>query len=223
MFDRIAPTYDFLNHVFSLGIDKRWRRRAVRALELRSGMRILDCSAGTGDMALQAHRQCANIATVLLDPAQAMLQHADGKADVISPHAYHLVRGGAEELPFPDQSFDRFMVAFGVRNFSDLPAGIRELLRCTKVGGRGVILEFTPDRARSIDRAFRWYMERVMSRVGSWISRDQEAYSYLARTVENFSSASNLRELFAAVGFQTRHEISHSFGIARTFVLDRVK
>lgn len=221
MFDRIAPTYDFLNHLFSLGIDKRWRARAIRALELQSNMRVLDCSAGTGDMSLEAHRQAEDIQTILLDPASVMLMIADGKAGGISPRQFHLVQGPAEQLPFRDQSFDRFMVAFGIRNFSDLAAGVKELCRCTRIGGRGVILEFTPDRSRRIDRLFQWYMNTVMGRVGAAVSRDRDAYNYLARTVENFKSAEQLRELFARSGFHHSAEIVHSFGIARSFVLER--
>lgn len=221
MFDRIAPTYDFLNRLFSLGIDRRWRAVTVRALDLRAGLRILDCSAGTGDMSLESHRQAAGIVTVLLDPAHAMLAHADGKAGTIRPSEFRLIQGVAEQLPFSDRTFDRFMVAFGIRNFVDLEAGLSELHRVLVPGGKGAILEFTPDRSRVIDRVFQWYMHRIMRPIGAWISRDPEAYHYLARTVQAFATSEQLRGLLRDAGFELSAEINLSLGIARTFVVER--
>jgi demethylmenaquinone methyltransferase/2-methoxy-6-polyprenyl-1,4-benzoquinol methylase len=221
MFDRIARSYDFLNHFFSLGTDRRWRRAAIHSLELLPGYRILDCGAGTGDMSLTAHDRAPGVSTVLLDPAQAMLMIADGKAGTLSPSGYRLVRGVAESLPFADESFDRFMVAFGVRNFVDLRQGMAELHRTLKRGGRGVVLEFTPDRVRFINRLFQWYMAHVMEPLGALISHDREAYTYLSRTVEGFSTSSELLELFAAVGFSCRENRRLSLGIARLIVLEK--
>jgi demethylmenaquinone methyltransferase/2-methoxy-6-polyprenyl-1,4-benzoquinol methylase len=160
MFDRIACTYDLLNHLLSLNRDRRWRRLAIRRLLLAPGHKILDCGAGTGDMALAAHRHTEGVSTILLDPAHAMLSLADSKAGIIEPARFRLVRGYAERLPFADAAFDRVMVAFGIRNFADLRAGLDELYRVLRVGGRGAILEFTPDRARIIiNGAFRFYMQ----------------------------------------------------------------
>jgi demethylmenaquinone methyltransferase / 2-methoxy-6-polyprenyl-1,4-benzoquinol methylase len=221
MFDRISPTYDFLNRLFSLGTDRRWRAVTVRALDLRAGLRVLDCSAGTGDMSLEAHLQTEHIITVLLDPAHAMLARADSKAGTLPPAEFRLVQGVAEHVPFPDASFDRFMVAFGIRNFADLPAGLRELRRVLKPGGYGAILEFTPDRSRLIDRMFQWYMQRVMRPLGAKISRDPEAYNYLARTVQAFSTSDELRKLLEGVGFAIRMETKFSLGIARAFIVER--
>lgn len=221
MFDRIAKTYDLLNHGFSLGIDRRWRRLAIRRLRITNGMRVLDCGAGTGDLSLSAHDSCAEVRTVLLDPAQAMLEIADRKAGLIPEARFQLVRGAAEDLPFPHGTFDRFMVAFGIRNFADLERGMHELHRVLKPGGLGVILEFTPERARLLDRAFRWYMLRIMAPLGNLIARDPDAYSYLSRTIEQFQTASELRRLFEAVGFDCAADVPLSFGIARLFVLKK--
>ena len=221
MFDRIARSYDFLNHFFSLGTDRRWRKTTIRRLELFSGCSILDCGAGTGDMSLTAHNYVADVTTVLLDPSQAMLRIADGKAGALQSSEYRLVRGIAESLPFPPESFDRFMVAFGVRNFADLEQGMRELHRTLSRGGRGAVLEFTPDRAKPINRLFRWYMAYVMEPIGSLISGDREAYTYLSRTVEHFSTSDELVDLFTKVGFVCRENRRLSLGIARLFVLEK--
>ena len=221
MFDRISRSYDFLNHFFSLGTDRRWRRLAIQSLHLSSGHKLLDCSAGTGDMALTALREVPEVHAVLLDPAQEMLKIAGGKTGTIPATQIRLVRGVAETLPFAGETFDRFMVAFGIRNFASLEEGMRELHRTLKPGGHGAILEFTPDRASGIDRVFRWYMRCIMQPVGALISRDREAYSYLSRTVQGFATSSELLDLFERVGFVCRESRRLSLGVARLFVLEK--
>jgi demethylmenaquinone methyltransferase/2-methoxy-6-polyprenyl-1,4-benzoquinol methylase len=221
MFDSISSTYDLLNHLFSLGIDRRWRNAAIRSLRLEAGHVLLDCSAGTGDMALTAHKRAAGIHTVLYDPAHAMLSVADSKANILPPSSYRLVRGVAESIPFPDSTFDCFTVAFGIRNFADLRKGTQELFRTLKRGGIGAILEFTPDRSRLIDRAFQWYMRAVMQPAGALISRDRDAYSYLSRTVQSFQTTATLETLFSEIGFRCKKTRKFSFGIASLFILEK--
>lgn len=222
MFDRISRSYDFLNHFFSLGTDRRWRNSAIRRLALSEGCRVLDCGAGTGDMSLIALHHCPGVSTVLLDPAQAMLGVADSKAGTVPPKNFCLVRGVAECLPFADGTFDRFMVAFGIRNFVDLEQGMKELHRTLLPGGMGAVLEFTPDRKPLINRVFRWYMAHVMTPFGALISRDRDAYGYLSRTVEGFSTSAQLVDLFAKVGFSCRENRRLSLGVARLFVLEKL-
>ena len=169
MFDRISGTYDRLNRLFSLGVDRVWRKSAVRALQLKPGMRVLDCSAGTGDMSFEAHRQCPGVYTTLYDPAATMLELADAKAKKLGITTYDLTCGSAEKISVADEQYDRYMVAFGIRNFRDLGLGLRELHRILKPGGCGVILEFTPDRSAVIDRLFRAYMWWVMRPLGGMV------------------------------------------------------
>jgi demethylmenaquinone methyltransferase/2-methoxy-6-polyprenyl-1,4-benzoquinol methylase len=185
-------------------------------------MFILDCSAGTGDMSLTALKEVEDIHAVLLDPAQAMLLIADSKAGFVAPKQYRLVRGAAEGIPFASGSFDRFTVAFGIRNFADLEGGLRELARILKPGGCGVILEFTPERVRTVNRLFQWYMTHVMQPLGAWISRDREAYAYLSRTVEAFSTSEQLLHIFTAAGLRCVENKRLSLGIARLFVLEKM-
>jgi len=221
MFDRISRTYDLLNHLLSLNSDRRWRRVAIRRLSLAPGHKILDCGAGTGDMALAAHRHTEGIRTVLLDPAHAMLSLADSKAGIIEPARFRLVRGLAERLPFADAAFDRFMVAFGIRNFADLRAGVGELCRVLKSGGRGVILEFTPDRAPIIDAVFTFYMRHVMAPLGAVISGDRDAYRYLSRTVQNFATSGDLLRMLEQAGFRDVESHRLSLGVATLFVMEK--
>lgn len=221
MFDRISRTYDFLNHFFSLNLDKRWRNLSIRCLELSPNHLVLDCAAGTGDMALCAHRHLEGVRTILVDPAQAMLDIADSKAGIINPVQYRLVRSGAEMLPFADCTFDRFMVAFGVRNFADLSVGLSELHRVLKRNGKGVVLEFTPDRSRSIDGLFRFYMRRVMGPLGALISGDRIAYRYLSSTVQHFNTSQEFIERLHAAGFADISHRSLAFGIATLFIFSK--
>jgi demethylmenaquinone methyltransferase/2-methoxy-6-polyprenyl-1,4-benzoquinol methylase len=221
MFERISRTYDLLNHLLSLNADRRWRWLAVRHLSLAPGHKVLDCGAGTGDMALIAHRHTAGIRTVLLDPAHAMLSIADGKAGTLAPSCFNLVSGCAERLPFADRTFDRFMVAFGVRNFADLPAGLSELCRVLRAGGRGVILEFTPDRTPLFDVMFRFYSRRIMVPLGTAISGDRDAYRYLSRTMQNFATSGELVHLLTNVGFCVVESRRLAWGAATLFVLEK--
>ena len=221
MFDRISSTYDKLNRFFSLGVDKLWRRSAVRSLALASGMRVLDCSAGTGDMAFEAHRQCSGIHTTLFDPSAEMLKLANEKAKRSKITAYELKCGAAEHIEAADQNYDRFMVAFGIRNFQDLGVGLTELHRVLKPGGKGVILEFTPDRSKFIDKVFKTYMWWVMRPLGGAVSNDREAYKYLAETIQRFPASTKLVEKFEAAGFSIVEATPLSFGIATRFLLTK--
>lgn len=221
MFDRISGTYDRLNRVFSLGVDRLWRKSAVRALDLSAGMHVFDCSSGTGDMSFEVHRQCPGAHTTLYDPAASMLEIADAKAKKLGLTSYDLKCGAAEKIDAPDESYDRYMVAFGIRNFRDLEQGLRELRRVLKPGGRGVILEFTPDRSALIDKMFRAYMWWVMRPVGGLVSADREAYRYLAETIQRFPSSTRLMEIFQSAGYSRVEATPLSLGIATRFLLTK--
>ncbi len=221
MFDRISSTYDKLNRFFSLGVDRLWRRAAVKSLSLNSGMRVLDCSAGTGDMAFEAHRQCSGVHTTLFDPSAEMLKLADEKAKRLRIVNYDLKCGAAERIDAPDLTYDRFMVAFGIRNFQDLSTGLRELNRVLKPGGTGVILEFTPDRSKLIDRVFKTYLWWIMRPVGGAVSDDREAYKYLAETIQRFPASTRLIATFEAAGFSNVVATPLSYGIATRFLLTK--
>ena len=221
MFDRIAGNYDKLNRFFSMGVDRTWRKQAVRSLVLQPGMRVLDCSAGTGDMSFEAHKQCAGVHTTLFDPSAKMLELAETKARNTSITNYDLLCGAAEQISAEDASYDRFMVAFGIRNFHDLSGGLTELHRVLKPGGMGVILEFTPDRSKIIDKIFKFYMWWVMRPVGGAVSDDREAYKYLAETIQKFPSSDKLIEIFKQAGFSRVEAVPLSLGIATRFILTK--
>ncbi len=202
IFSEIAPRYDLLNHVLSLNIDRRWRRRAVDRLELPEGdpeALVLDACAGTYDLSLElASRRGFQGRIVASDFARPMLVEGMDKvrASPIVP-----VCGDALRLPFPDDTFDRVMVAFGVRNLSDVAAGFAEFARVLRPGGRLVVLEFTTPPNRLMRGAYLFYFHRVLPLVGRIVSGHPWAYTYLPESVKEFPGPGALATLLEEAGF----------------------
>ena len=182
MFDRIAPVYDVMNRVMTAGLDQRWRRKTVRAV-VRPGDRVLDAACGTGDLAIIAAKQGANVTG--LDFSEQMLVRARRKAPELE-----WLQGDLLALPFPDDSFDAATVGFGIRNVADLQGGIDELRRVLKPGGRLAILEIT--RPRGPLRIFYslWF-DRIVPLLGK-VLPGGAAYSYLPASVKRFPGPDDL-------------------------------
>ena len=198
MFDRIAPRYDRLNRAMTVGLDGRWRRAAAAAADLAAGDRALDCCTGTGDLAFElADRVTPSGSVVGLDFAEEMLVRARAKAAERGTPVEFL-QGDALALPFEDDAFDAATVAFGIRNVSDLDAGIAEMARVVRPGGRVVILEITtPARLR---RFYELWFDRAVPQLGKLLGRDGAAYSYLPASVRRFPEPAALAGHMAAAG-----------------------
>jgi len=198
MFDRIAPRYDLLNRLMTAGLDRRWRELAADAAGLAPGGRVLDCCSGTGDLALALARRVGPQGEVVaLDFSERMLARAREKL-ARAPAPTRVVAADALALPFPDGHFDAATVAFGVRNLADLDAGIGELVRVVRPGGRVVILEITtPARLR---RFYGLWLDRVVPHLGRLVARDRSAYSYLPASVRRFPAPRELAARMAAAG-----------------------
>lgn len=199
MFTAIAPRYDFLNHLLSLNIDRRWRRAAVERLawQARPDGVYLDLCAGTMDLAALLARQPGFGGHVIgADFAIPMLERGRGKALRATP-----VGADAITLPFPDRAFDGGMVGFGVRNLSDLDAGLAEAARVIRPGGRFVVLDFTTPRFAPLRAAYLFYFRRVLPVVGRAISKHTDAYSYLPESVLEFPDPEAFARRLAAAGF----------------------
>ncbi len=198
MFDRIAPRYDRLNRAMTAGLDGRWRQAAAAAADLAAGGRALDCCTGTGDLALAlADRVTPSGEVVGLDFAEEMLVRAREKAAARGAQV-EFVAGDALALPFADDRFDAATVAFGIRNVSDLDAGLREMARVVRPGGRVVILEITtPRRLRAF---YEIWFDRIVPRLGRLLGRDAAAYSYLPASVRRFPEPPELAARMAAAG-----------------------
>jgi len=196
MFDRIAPTYDLLNRVMTLRVDQRWRRRAVATLRLAPGEALLDVCAGTMDVAAEARRQWPGARVVGTDFSLPML--ARGAAKTGLPAA----AGDALRLPFRDRSFDAATVAFGVRNLDSFEAGLAELARLLRPGGRLAVLEFfrsTSAGSRAVHAA---YNRLALPVLGRLLSADAGAYTYLVESMERFATRPEFEEAARRAGFR---------------------
>jgi demethylmenaquinone methyltransferase/2-methoxy-6-polyprenyl-1,4-benzoquinol methylase len=233
MFDAVAPRYDLLNRLLSAGFDVRWRRRAVRALRLEPGHRVLDLCAGTGDLGLEARRQVPGVCVVGIDLAREMLLRGSAKSGAgVSAAAGHpvagnpagenpvmyFVQGDAERIPLPDASVDAACVGFGIRNVASLERAFAESARVLRPGGRFAVLEFTLPPRPVVRSVYRAYFHHVLPRVGGWISGRPDAYRYLPASVDAFPPPADLAAMMRAGGFRAVTWSLLSGGIAALHV-----
>lgn len=219
MFDTIAPRYDFLNRLLSLGIDRRWRRFAVSLVQATHGGRVLDIATGTGDVALEVARQTApDITIVGADVSREMVEIGRQKV-AASPFAGRITFEIApcEALPFPDLQFDAITIAFGIRNVVDRLQGLKEMSRVLKPGGRAIILEFSTPTSPLFRAIYLFYFLKVLPAIGGLFSK-QSAYRYLPDSVMEFPSREEFKGLMAAAGFGDLRHYDLTFGIATVYV-----
>jgi demethylmenaquinone methyltransferase/2-methoxy-6-polyprenyl-1,4-benzoquinol methylase len=218
MFDAIAPRYDLLNRILSFGIDRYWRTRAVRLLADEQPTRVLDVATGTADLAIKAERTLHPREVVGVDLSAEMLAYGRRKIDRLglSPRI-SLIQGDAADLPFADDHFDAALVAFGVRNFEDLEAGLRGIRRVLRPGAPLVVLEFSRPRAFPIKQLYAWYNEHILPRVGGALSPDQGAYEYLPDSVAAFPDGPDFLERMANSGFTALGWTPLTFGIVSLY------
>lgn len=218
MFDAVAPRYDLLNRVLSAGVDRYWRSRAVRLLSDEQPQRVLDAATGTADLAIKIQRTLHPRETIGIDLSTEMLQRGREKVERkgLAPRI-SLRKADAADLPFADASFDAAFVAFGVRNFEDLDAGLGDLRRVLRPGGSLVVLEFSQPRAFPIKQLYNWYSHHVLPRIGSLLSPDHGAYKYLPRSVAAFPDGTDFLRRMEAVGFGDLEWTPLTFGIASLY------
>jgi demethylmenaquinone methyltransferase / 2-methoxy-6-polyprenyl-1,4-benzoquinol methylase len=222
MFDAIAPRYDLLNHLLSLGLDRRWRRRAVATLDLRSGSRLLDLCTGTGDVAIEGVHRQPDLSVVGVDFAASMLARAARKIRREGiDRRVHLVRGDATRLPLADASWDAAAIGFGIRNVEEPGRAISELARVLRPGGRLAILEFGAPRIPGIRTMYAWYFRYVLPRVGRTVSKHESAYSYLPASVGTFPPPPDFARTLAATGFSDGRSVPLTFGIVYLYTARR--
>jgi demethylmenaquinone methyltransferase/2-methoxy-6-polyprenyl-1,4-benzoquinol methylase len=221
MFAAIAPRYDLLNHLLSLNIDRSWRRRTTRLVPPVGDDPILDLCTGTGDLGLAYDRAArGKVSVFAADFCHPMLVRGVDKA--ARRHAGDRVRfieADAQQLPFPDDTFQITCAAFGLRNVTDTDRGLSEMVRVTKPGGRVAILEFSKPRHWLFGRAYRFYFRHVLPRVGQWFSRSPDAaYHYLPASVLEFPDYEALLEKMRRHGLTEARYHPFTFGIATLYV-----
>ena len=222
MFDNIAPKYDLLNHTLSMSIDRVWRRRVVGEVRRAKPGRILDVATGTGDLAIAMARRIRDVQVLGVDLSEQMLAVARRKIEARGLDGRIVLdRGDAERLAVADASVDVATVAFGVRNFGDLGAGLRELARTIKPGGKVVILEFSRPRNRVFRALYEFYSYKILPRIGGLVSRDKRAYEELPASVGEFPAPEEFMAMMARAGFRNCRARSQSFGIAQIYIGER--
>jgi len=214
MFDAIAGRYDFLNHLLSAGIDRRWRRIAIRSLGLTGRERLLDLCTGTGDLALAARTNRPGAMRVIgIDLAAAMLRVGLEKLRARKERAITLVRGDATRIPLADNSVDAVTIGFGIRNVENPAAACREIFRVLERGGRIAILEFAIPTMPFVRGAYLAYFNHVLPRVGRIVSRHNAAYGYLPESVGAFASPAQFAAVLREAGFTSVAAQPLTFGI----------
>ena len=218
LFDSIAFRYDFLNHFLSAGVDVLWRRKAVGLLQSFRPKRVLDVATGTADLAITA-AQRLSAEVVGIDISTEMLKVGRSKVEALGLDSQvTLAEGNAEELAFPQKSFDAVTVAFGVRNFSALERGLKEMHRVLKLDGVAVILEFSKPSNAIVDKSFGFYFNRILPVIGGIISGSSDAYRYLPSTVGEFPAGMDFLAILHNAGFKETIQYPLSFGIATIYI-----
>ena len=209
-FDTIANTYDRLNRVMTLGLDRRWRRCAVRGLQGT----VLDVACGTGDMVLELQKHGCTVTGV--DLSEEMLSIAKRK---VENGQWEIA--DAEHLPFPDDSFDAVTCAFGVRNFVHLEQGLKEMLRVLKPGGRMVILELATPDSKLIRPFYNLYTKRIIPWLGSRIAGNREAYTYLPLSIKRFPKGKAFLRILGDSVAEHATERKLTLGVCRLYKIDK--
>lgn len=218
MFDRIAARYDAMNRVLSFGLDRGWRRRTVRALQLGAAPRVLDLATGTGDLAIDIARMHPGARVIGLDPSPRMLAVARAKLDRRGlSDRVTLVRGDAQALPYASCELDAATIAFGIRNVPDRPAALREMARVVRPGGRICVLELGEPRRGLLARAARFHTHHVVPRLGALLSGARE-YRYLQRSIAAFPPAAEFAGVMARAGLHVIDVAPLTFGVCTLYV-----
>ncbi|MCF6341613.1 MAG: bifunctional demethylmenaquinone methyltransferase/2-methoxy-6-polyprenyl-1,4-benzoquinol methylase UbiE [Bacteroidales bacterium] len=217
MFDNIAHRYDFLNHFLSAGIDISWRKKVRRLLVPHRPKQILDVATGTGDLAIELSKLKPE-RIVGIDISEGMLNI--GKEKISRRKLDKIITletGDSENLHFAGNTFDAVSVAFGVRNFENLQAGLKEMNRVMKPGGVVAILEFSKPKKFPFKNIYRFYFKFILPGFGKLISKDNEAYTYLPESVQQFSEGAAFLKEMDKAGFKDNKQQRLTFGIATLY------
>ncbi len=219
MFDSIAPTYDRLNHILSLDVDRLWRRHAIKAVVDGTAQQILDVACGTGDSTIAIARSAAPGSRItgadISEGMMALVRSKAEKAGVADRISLQVADG--EDLPFGEGSFDRVTCAFGIRNFEHKELGLKEFYRVLKPCGRVVILELSLPGNKWLRKLYDLYFCHLLPKIGGLVSGEKEAYRYLPASVHGFPPEGEFRRMMEAAGFRDVTGKALTFGLCRMF------
>lgn len=218
MFDQIARTYDRLNHTMSLGIDRYWRRKAVKTLQPYKPSLIMDVATGTGDFAILAYkmlRPAQLIGTDISDGMMAVAKEKVSKAGLSQGITF--AHEDCTRLSYEDKTFDAVTVAFGIRNFASLDKGLNEMHRVLKDNGHLVILELSTPQKFPVKQLYRIYSKVLIPAIGKLISKDRSAYTYLPESIKACTQGQELCEAISKAGFKDVRLETLSFGICTLY------
>jgi demethylmenaquinone methyltransferase/2-methoxy-6-polyprenyl-1,4-benzoquinol methylase len=220
MFDRIARRYDLLNRILSFGQDIRWRKKVADFLSTKDEQYILDLATGTGDQLLFLFKINNRISRAVgTDLAEKMLDKGRKKVNKQGlSNRISLEKGSAEDIRYPDNTFDAVTISFGIRNVVNVSQSLSEIYRVLKPSGKVLILEFSIPQNRLMRKIYLFYFRYILPNLGSVISGDGDAYRYLNQTVETFPYGDNFCHLLVKSGFQKVYMYPMTFGIATIYI-----
>lgn len=219
MFSKVARQYDRANNVLSLGIHHLWRKKVVQLSGAKSGDKILDCATGTGDLALEFKSQVGTTGSVIgTDFCQEMLEPAPQKAALQKLDVQFQV-ADVMNLPFQDRQFDITSISFGIRNVENPEKALQEMARVTRSGGKVIILEFGKMDTPLIGPLYQFYSEKILPKIGGWVTGQPEAYDYLQKSSAAFPSKNEFLSLMKKTGaFKDVNYRTLSMGIAYIYI-----
>lgn len=218
MFDGIAGSYDFLNHFLSMGIDKGWRKKAIRLIAANNPKKILDVATGTGDLAIAANKMLPEASITGVDISSGMLDVGRKKMNELRLNdRINLMQADSEALPFEPASFDAVMCAYGVRNFENLEAGLREMQRVLRPGGTLAILEFSKPKKFPFAQLYQFYFRAILPLIGKMVSKHSRAYTYLPESVAAFPEGADFCALLQRCGYSEIKARPLTFGVTTLY------
>jgi len=220
MFGEIAPSYDRMNHLLSMNVDRLWRRKTVKTLKPNSLEPILDCCTGTGDLAFAFERATkSQVPITAADFCEEMLEVGRSKIPARRSTQVTFVQADTQNLPFEDNSYQIVSAAFGLRNVADTDRGLREMVRVCKRGGQVAVLEFSTPRYQPIRGMYQWYFKNILPRIGQALARNSSsAYNYLPDSVGDFPAYEQLTDRMRAAGLRSARFLPLTFGIATLYI-----
>ena len=219
MFNDIAPTYDRLNHILSLDIDKLWRKRVVRIVRKLGAKHIMDMATGTGDLAIAIAQKIEDSTIYGADFSSEMLAVAKQKIEALGlAERISLTECNAEDIPIADEAVDAATIAFGVRNFEHQREALTEIKRTIRKGGHLIVLEFSNPSCAFVRWCYRLYSHYILPAIGRLVSKHATAYTYLPESIDQFASPEAFSTLLKEVGFDSIERKSQSMGIAHIYI-----